>query len=283
MDSPAAIDLELRVLGPADAPPLLLLHGGPGAPRSLAPLPEDLARDFEVYEPSQRGRGDGPLTVDAHVADHLRLRQRIVDARGVEPAIVGHSWGAMLALVIAAATPGGFACVALVGCGTFDRASRAEYKRRFAAATDPALAARFAAVDDDPTLDEDERLRRSALLLDPIYAVDPILPAVIPRCDARANRESWADMIRLQEGGVYPDGFAAIDAPVRMFHGDDDPHPGGMIFASLRPLVRDLALESWPRCGHEPWRERAAREAFLSGLRGFVRAHARPPAAPRSQ
>lgn len=250
---------------------MLVIHGGPGAPGSLASLARDLAGEFAVYEPHQRGsESEGPLTVARHVDDLDVIVQKITAAHGVKPALVGHSWGAMLALMYAARHPEGCAGVVLIGCGTFDPAARAEMKRRIAARTTEDVARRFAAVSAE-TPDEDERLRRRAQLLVSIYCVDPIEAPEFPRCDARANRETWDDMMRLQAEGAVPAAFQAITVPVLMLHGADDPHPGGMIVASLRPWIPQIEYHEWPRCGHEPWRERATREVCLQTLGAWLR------------
>jgi pimeloyl-ACP methyl ester carboxylesterase len=261
----------VRVLGSDHAPPVILLHGGPGAPGSLGSLPADLAPHFCVYEPYQRGSRDGgPLTVAQHVADLHQLVERLTAAHRRAPALVGHSWGAMLALVYGARHPDACSALALIGCGTFDLAARAEMKRRIAARITPELARQAAAVAAD-LLDEDERLRRQAKLLASVYNVDPIVPPELPHCDARANRETWDDMLRLQAEGVVPAEFAAITAPVLMLHGVDDPHPGAMIAAGLRPFIPRLEYREWPRCGHEPWQERAVRDDVLQTLTAWLR------------
>jgi pimeloyl-ACP methyl ester carboxylesterase len=62
------------------------------------------------------------LTVAQHVDDlHALVEERCGDTR---PALVGHSWGAMLALAYAAAHPGRVNSVVLISCGTFDPAAR---------------------------------------------------------------------------------------------------------------------------------------------------------------
>jgi pimeloyl-ACP methyl ester carboxylesterase len=68
----------------------------------------------------QRGSGPEPLTVARHVAD---LQELVLSLPG-PPVILGHSWGAMLALAYAAAHPEHAGPLILVGCGTFDFAAR---------------------------------------------------------------------------------------------------------------------------------------------------------------
>jgi pimeloyl-ACP methyl ester carboxylesterase len=89
--------------------------------------------------------------------------------------------------------------------------------------------------------------------------------------DAAGNRETWGDVLRLQQEGVEPAAFAAIRAPVLMLHGDRDPHPGAATRDRLLPFLPHLKYVEYARCGHEPWQERHAREAFLARLRDGLR------------
>ena len=84
-------------------PLVFVLHGGPAAVGDVAPIAKGLSGSFRVVEPWQRGSGSVPLTVARHVAD---LHELVAKLGGDTPlAIVGHSWGAMLALCYAAEYP----------------------------------------------------------------------------------------------------------------------------------------------------------------------------------
>ena len=204
--------------------PIVVLHGGPGAPGSIAGLALGLAGDFEVWEPFQRGSGEVDLTVDRHVADLHEVAPK--------PAtIVGHSWGAMLGLSYAARYPEEVRALVLVGCGTYNEASRAEYLRR-RDASDP----QAQRVPDDAT----------------------------------GHEETWQDALRRQATGLEPRSFAAIRAPVLMLHGEDDPHPGAMIRDSLVPHIPQLEYVGIPRCGHEPWSDQHGRGPFFTALRSWL-------------
>jgi pimeloyl-ACP methyl ester carboxylesterase len=209
--------------------PVVVLHGGPGAPGEVADLALGLAGDFEVWEPLQRRSGEVALTVDRHVTD---LRDVAPDVTS----IVGHSWGAMLGLSYAARYPDGVRALALVGCGTYDQATRAEYARR-----------------RDASEPQEKRV-----------AADPA-----------GHEETWRDVLRRQASGIEPQSFSAIRAPVLMLYGDDDPHPGPMIRKTLLPYIPHLEYVGIPRCGHEPWREAHGREPFFAALREWLNTRAR--------
>jgi hypothetical protein len=61
----------------------------------------------------------------------------------------------------------------------------------------------------------DERLKAFADAIAPIYSYDP-LPSLRSNenVDARAQQETWDDMVRLQMEGTYPAAFANIRVPV---------------------------------------------------------------------
>jgi pimeloyl-ACP methyl ester carboxylesterase len=142
--------------------PVVLLHGGPGAPGAVAGLATGLAGDFEVWEPLQRRSGEVELTVDRHVDD-------LHDVAPHPVLIVGHSWGAMLGLSYAARYPELVRALTLVGCGTYTQASRDEYERRINATRD-ASGSEPKRVPEDPAGHEEtwrDVLRRQAAGIEP--------------------------------------------------------------------------------------------------------------------
>jgi pimeloyl-ACP methyl ester carboxylesterase len=257
------MSLRVRAYGDPSSPTVLVLHGGPGAPGHLEPLARGLAEHFHVLEPLQRGSGPEPLTVARHVAD---LDELVLSCRDEPPALVGSSWGAMLALAHGAAHPERRCPLVLIGCGTFDHRARKRLQQRIDERMSAQLRERLASLERE-IADPDERLAAMGRLISPIFSYD--LAVAEPESleyDARAHRETWDDMVRLQDEGLYPASFSAIRAPVLMLHGAFDPHPGTMIRDSLLPFIPQLEYREWERCGHYPWLERAAREEFFAVL-----------------
>ena len=261
--------IEVRRYG-GNGPRVALLHGGPGAPGEMAPLARELADEFAVLEPRQRRSGGLPLTVARHVADLAAVLPE-------GAALVGWSWGAMLALSFAAAHPGRARSLALVGCGTYDAASREVYQRALGARLGEEerrrvdgmrreLAAASGGEEGDRLLAELGGLLGRAQAFDPL----PEEEGASSRVDSRGHAETWADVLRLQADGIEPAAFAAVTCPALMLHGDDDPHPGPETFHLLRKHIRQLQYVGLARCGHKPWMERCAREPFLAALRGWL-------------
>jgi len=176
----------------------------------------------------------------------------------------------MLALAHAAAYPEDPRGLVLLGCGTFDVASREHMRRMLDARTDAALTERLERLAEEiPDPDARRRAQHEATL--PLYAHDLVTRETeLEELDVRAHRETWDDALRLQREGFHPAAFASIRVPVLMIHGAEDPHPGREIFASIAPHVPSLEYLELPACGHYPWLERSARAAFFSSLRGWL-------------
>ena len=230
----------------------------------MQPIAEELATQFQVLEPFQRGADDKPLTVARHVQD----LQDVIDhyCNGEQPLLVGHSWGAMLSLAWAAEHPETPKGLVLVGSGSFNEQTR----QRMHAIRESRMDERFRRhIDQLPCKHPKPNVRLAVLggMFQRLDSVDLIqVKNHLHPCDALAHTQTWLDMLRLQNEGVYPQAFDAIDCPVLMLHGDEDPPSGEMIRDSLRPYLPQLEYISWANCGHYPWLEKAARDDFYRTL-----------------
>ncbi len=248
-------------------PLVLVLHGGPAAVGDVARLAKGISKYFRAVEPWQRGSGSTPLTVARHVADLHDLASEVSEDCPV--AIVGHSWGAMLALCFAAEHANQAGPIVLVGCGTFDKAARKRMQATFENRMDDDLRRRLSRVSKELT-DPKERFMQTFKLTRHLYDFDPIAPypdkEECEPFDIVAHEETWTDMGKLQADGVYPGAFEAIESPVLMLHGAYDPHPGNMIRERLSRHLPQMEYREFERCGHSPWIEKFAREEFFATL-----------------
>jgi pimeloyl-ACP methyl ester carboxylesterase len=261
--------IDIRIHG-EDGPTVVLLHGGPGAQGSVGDLARTLADEFRVLEPLQRRSGTEPLTVRRHVED-------LAEIAPAGAPIVGASWGAMLALSYAATYPDRVPGLVLIGCGTYDVASRALYEERMRErlGADGIVQVQELQRRIEETEEETDRealFGRLGALASRAQSHEPLeSPAEDEEFDPRGHEETWNDAVRLQETGQEPLAFSAIGVPILMLHGEDDPHPGAQIHEVLQTYVPHAELTLLDRCGHEPWRERHAREPFLDLLRERLR------------
>ncbi len=99
--------LDLRVDGPEDGPPIVLLHGFPQTSLSWAGVaPRLVDEGYRVIAPDQRGYSPGarPVGVEHYGTDVLADDViELADALGIDSFhLVGHDWGASVAWVVAA-------------------------------------------------------------------------------------------------------------------------------------------------------------------------------------
>jgi lipase len=98
--------LHLHAWGPADARPVLVVHGVTNTGARYRRLAGDELGAFRVLAPDLRGHGrstwDPPWTADRHVQDLVLA----LDEAGVgRAAVVGHSFGGLIGMWLAAAHP----------------------------------------------------------------------------------------------------------------------------------------------------------------------------------
>jgi pimeloyl-ACP methyl ester carboxylesterase len=271
--SDGVVPIAVREYGERSGRCVAVLHGGPGAPGSVASLARQLSDRFHVLEPLQRGSGAVPLTVAQHVDDLARVLP------GRMP-IVGWSWGAMLGLSFAVDHPDFVQSLVLIGCGTYDRSARATFasamSRRLGADGRRRMAELRAAFEatSDPAMRDDLLAQLGALSMQAqsVALIEANTSDLV--ADARGHEETWNDVLRRQDADIEPQAFAAIRVPVLMIHGDDDPHPGVAIRETLRPFLPQLEYVGIARCGHLPWLEQDGREPCLRALRTWLRARA---------
>ncbi len=102
--------LDVRVDGPDDGQPIMLLHGFPQTSLSWAAVvPPLVAAGYRVIAPDQRGYSPGarPVGVEHYGADLLADDvTELADALGIDSFhLVGHDWGACVAWVLATRQP----------------------------------------------------------------------------------------------------------------------------------------------------------------------------------
>lgn len=259
---------------PGAAGPVVVLHGGPGAPGSALGLARELGRYFRVLEPPQRTAGKLPLTVAQHVSDLLAVLPP-------NPVMVGWSWGAMLGLSLAARHPDALAALVLIGCGTYDPQSRELFNKRVMQRLDAAgqkrLAALWGKLRAAPGGEPSNRILAEVgrlISLASTYAGLENCAANDLPVDYLGHAQTWDSVLRLQEEQIEPRIFRHIKVPVLMVHGAEDPHPGRETRDGLRRYLPGLEYHELARCGHEPWNEQYAKEAFLSLVRAWIAKYA---------
>jgi proline iminopeptidase len=256
--------------------PLIVLHGGPGMDhRYLRPAMDALADDRWLIYMDQRGSGlsETELTperinFDALIADIDRVREWT----GFETVdILGHSWGAVLALHYALRNPAAVDRMVLVSPtepGTRFQAQAMERRSAKIDAADQALLTELSATPEFLRGEVSAVSRYYELVFRPLM-FDPDQTLKIP-LDPRTARNGFGVMRALGESMPDPDYWnqlPGITARTLIVQGSADAYPVEMAMemASALGNGRTLVLEE---AGHFPYIEASA--AFFEGVRAFL-------------
>jgi len=258
-----------------DGPPVVVLHGGPGAHHDyLLPQYDLLARGRTLLYYDQRGGGRSPVGRDTpvgwreHVADLEALRRHWSIDRLT---LLGYSWGGLLAVLYWLEHPERVDRLALVSPAPGRAAWRAEFDRRFAARmADPRIArARADLVASGLSRTEPEKYRRLAFALSVApYFRDPNLAKQMTpfRVTARTQEAVWGSLGEYDLRSRLEQTASRFPLPRSLVvHGIYDPMPlesARELAALLRTGVVELAT------GHAPHVE--ATLAFARALDGFL-------------
>ncbi len=263
-----------------NGPALVCCHGGPGLWDYLAPVAEMVDDMMTVYRYDQRacGRSTGgpPYDVTTAVADldalrdHWNLPQWIV---------LGHSWGATLALAYCLAYPSRVrALIYLSGTG-IDASWKEEYHRNQDAQLTPPEQRQLAdlraqlSVVQGAEFDAIERayceLSWSTDIADRSRARELARQLFVDglHINFQVNRVLGKDGDRFTQQPIMIEQVATLRIPTLVIHGALDPRPARVAqhFAKLVPSASYLEL---PLVGHLPWIEQPV---LLRGvLRSFL-------------
>jgi pimeloyl-ACP methyl ester carboxylesterase len=240
-----------------------VLHGGPGGLGEAAPVARQLGRRRGVLEPLQRS-----LSVEGEI---LEL-EGLLEARALSPVtLVGFSWGAWLAWLYAARFPSRVRKLILVSSGPFEESHAGAISDvRFDRLTpdEQAEAGRLMAAMDRPdTSEADAAFACLGRLLERADAFDPMPEAAAP-VDYRLElfQRVWPEAAEWRRSGRLLQQGSQIACPVVAIHGDHDPHPAEGVKEPLTGVLEEFRFVLLERCGHRPWIERHARDAFFRAL-----------------
>jgi proline iminopeptidase len=255
-------------------PPVVVLHGGPGAEHTyLLPQYDHLARRRTLLYYDQRGGGRSPVGRETpagwreHVADLDALRTLW---RLDRLTLLGYSWGGLLALLYALEHPARSARLALVCPAPVTARWRDAFERRLdARRNDPRIReARTALQSSALRRTDPESYRRLAFALSvaPYFRDLERARDLTPfRVTQRTQQAVWASLDGYNLRPQIRRTFAAGPPPSLVVAGVDDPMP--------IEAARELAALLGTACvelptGHAPHVE--APDEFLRVLDGFL-------------
>lgn len=247
---------------------LAVLHGGPGAAGEVAPVARELAGyGWSVLEPLQTRQ-----TLRGQVQE---LAAVLVKHASQPFTLVGFSWGAWLAWLLAAECPRLVGRLVLISCPGFRPEDGTLAQTARLARMDERQRRAYASIAEKlyqaPPSAQDALFARLGALMERIDAYDPA-QEVKKNIQYRYQvyRGVWPEADALRKNGCLLDLAGRILCPVVALHGDHDPHPAEGVRLPLSERLSDFRFVLLPRCGHKPWIERQAREVFYARLNEAV-------------
>jgi proline iminopeptidase len=252
-------------------PPVVVLHGGPGAHHDyLLPGFDALANGRELIYYDQRGGGRSPVSRETpvgwreQVADLEELRRQW----GIDRlTIAGYSWGGLLALLYAVTFPENVSRLALVAPAPAWRQARQEFERRFQERNlAPPLQEARAALRQSGLRERDpaQYAQRQFELSVAPYFFDPANAARLTpfRVTGRTQHEVWTSL----ESYDLRSQLEHLNLPALVLQGQNDVIP----IEATRTVARltGAELHLLPRCGHVPYIE--AFDEFVRLMDGFL-------------
>lgn len=241
-----------------------VLHGGPGAPGYMAPVARELSRSVGVIEPLQ--------TKDSLEGQIEELREQLMEYANNPVTLIGSSWGAVLALFLAARESELVRKLILIGSAVFDAQNSSRIEDIRMGRLDDKRRRRYAEImKESETALPDVRQRLMSEWGEMLFDADVYDPLTtnleVIEIQEEIFRSVWADFVALRDQpGCLKAEFSRIKASAVVIHGDYDPHPIEGIRPFLEDCLPEIRFYLLPRCGHYPWIERNARSRFFEIL-----------------
>jgi pimeloyl-ACP methyl ester carboxylesterase len=282
---PTGVELDVTLGGPENAPAIFFLHGFPESSRTWRYQLADLARDYRVIAPDQRGFAGSSkpedvanYTHDKPVADLFAL----ADALGIDRfTLVGHDWGGAIAWAAALGRPDRIERLAIVNAphplvfqrSVFDDMGQREASQYIRAFRVPGMENY---ITGDLENFYEKTFGHSGLAVappeeKPLYLADWSRPGamlamlnwyrgsalIVPAMDETPDRPAFLDAP-----------FPKLQMPVLVVWGMGDKALTPSQLEGLDDLCSDLTLVKVPDAGHFVTWEKP--EAVTSALREFI-------------
>ena len=242
-----------------EGPPLVLVPGLAGGFELLGPLARLLARDFRVISYQLRGEDD-PFALRRHfdLADLVGDLREFLDWRGLEcPAVMGVSFGGVLALELAARHPHRLRALALQGVGS-------RFERGLLQQVAGVVLSRYPLPPDSPFVNQFFNL-----LFGSRQRPGPLFQFVTRRC-WQTDQGIMSHRFGLVESNDVRPRLGAVRVPTLALAGDRDLLVSPQALAELArgiPGAREVRLRG---CGHLAFATRP--EAVAAAVADFLQA-----------
>jgi pimeloyl-ACP methyl ester carboxylesterase len=243
---------------------VVVIHGGPGAPGSMAPLGQALAAYCGVLE---------PLQTATSLEGQVQELRTVLIKNGEPPAtLLGSSWGAILGFIFSARYPKLVKKLILIGSGVYEEqyATRIQETRLSRLGKEGKREAQslIKTLNDPIVSDKNLPLTRLGELFTKSDAYNPLtLNTEVIDVQYHVYINVWNEAMELRRNGKLVALGKQIQCPVVAIHGDYDPHPPEGIKKPLSAVLKNFRFILLKNCGHLPWIEKEAKDKFYGILK----------------
>lgn len=246
---------------------VLTLHGGPGAIGELKGVSQKIGIKYGVIEYLQK---------QSSIEELKEEMEEIIKKEMEFPVkIVGFSWGAWLALFFTADYPSLIESLILISSGPFDEKYSDTIQKNRLKRMEPAEKELFYQVQDKFKEGKNVRIKLLNQFVELMHKVDAyhFVKHKNYSTDFQINlyKKIWAEASKLRKENFLLKSLEKIKCPIKVIHGDYDPHPYQGVIQPLEKLNKEYEVKILKKCGHTPWREKYAEERFYSILYDFLK------------
>lgn len=242
----------------------VLIHGGPGAIGSLKNCSEELSRLTErgIVEALQSQYSIAELIEELYL--------QIIEYCQEKPTLIGHSWGAWLAVLFAEKYPKLCKNIILVGCPPLADKYVKEISLRRLRNLSGEESKIFQRMIDNVATDEDIKKIPSILEKSDNYYLESSEKLIVDKADNEMYNRIWNEATKLRTNGALLTAFKNIQSKLFLIQGVCDPHP---IEGVIKPLEENgISCKTYilEKCGHNPFMEKYAKEKFYDILQAII-------------
>jgi len=230
---------------------------------------------YQVIEYAQRGTRENPSPHPVTLHDHLQdLHDQVSLHASSNYSIIGHSWGANLALLFAAQDPPDLHQVILLGTAPLHQESEDLFAHQLTTRIDPETQKKLETLDaalhreleqpDSPLIDD--LFTQRITLIEPFYHHNPITSTLMPPYSFQFSSflETKRELWELITAGEIPTILSQIKVPVSALHGEYDVIPAIETLAFLKACISQCTSTVLTHTGHFPWLEPQSAQACMA-------------------
>lgn len=243
---------------------VVVIHGGPGAPGSIASVARELSTICGVLEPLQSEH-----TLNGQVEELKGILQEFGDLPVV---LIGWSHGSGLSTLLTASCPDLVKKLIVIGTTPFNEKYQDEITRdRLLRLNEEERAEFFSLAEIILNPEKESRKEAMAQLFRLISVSEYYAPLSHPddvlEYQPDINISISREWRKLLDSNELMKIISYIKCPVVAIHGDYDVNPAEAVREQFSQFIRDFKFILLEKCGHTPWHEKYARDEFYAILK----------------